>query len=150
MSPKLLIQHPLKGVQFREQKWSILLGIRGERVGTGRTGLQIVRYFQEQISWAQFLYLPKFRKALKSFTVMTVPCDWQKASPDYQKPSGKIHTWLHVFSLHQNFIHTDLFPTSLEHFLRAIWSAVSWDAVLILPQIKLNLQLSGCAFFFLS
>ena len=34
-----------------------------------------------------------------------------------------------------------------EQFLRAIWDAVSWTAVLILPQIKLNLQLSRCAFF---
>ena len=41
------------------------------------------------------------------------------------------------------------FPTtSLEQSLRAIWSAVSWAAVLILPQIQLNLQLSHCAFFF--
>ena len=37
--------------------------------------------------------------------------------------------------------------TSLEQFLRAIWGAVSWAAVLILPQMKLNLQLSCCAFF---
>ena len=35
----------------------------------------------------------------------------------------------------------------LEQFLRAIWGAVSWAAVLILPQMKLNLQLSCCAFF---
>ena len=40
---------------------------------TGRTGLQIVRYFQEPISWAQFLYLLISRKALKSLMVMTVP-----------------------------------------------------------------------------
>ena len=39
-------------------------------------------------------------------------------------------------------------PTSLELFLRAIWDAVSWAAVLILPQIKLNLKLSCFAFFF--
>ena len=40
------------------------------------------------------------------------------------------------------------FPlVSLELFLRAIWGAVSQAAVLILPQIKLNLQFSHCAFF---
>ena len=38
-------------------------------------------------------------------------------------------------------------PASLEQFLRAIWDAVSQAAVLILPQIKLNSQLSRCAFF---
>ena len=42
---------------------------------TGRTGLQMVRYFQELISRAQFMYLFISRKAPKSFLVMTVPCD---------------------------------------------------------------------------
>ena len=37
-------------------------------------------------------------------------------------------------------------PTSLEQFLRAIRNAGSRAIVLILPQIKLNLQLSHCAF----
>ena len=37
--------------------------------------------------------------------------------------------------------------TSLEQFLRAILGAVSWGAMLILPQIKLNLKSSRCAFF---
>ena len=36
---------------------------------------------------------------------------------------------------------------SLEEFLRAIRGAVSWAAAPTLPQIKLNLQLSCCAFF---
>ena len=39
------------------------------------------------------------------------------------------------------------FPTSLEQLLRAIWDPVSQTSVLILPQIKLNLQLSRYAFF---
>ena len=38
-------------------------------------------------------------------------------------------------------------PTSVEQFLRAIWSAVSQAAILIFTQIKLNSQLSHCAFF---
>ena len=44
------------------------------------------------------------------------------------------------------YILTFLF-TTLEQFLRALWNAVSWAIVLILPQIKLNLQLSHCAFY---
>ena len=38
-------------------------------------------------------------------------------------------------------------PASLEQFLRAIWEAVSQAIVLILPQIKLNSQLSRFALF---
>ena len=51
--------------------------------------------------------------------------------------------------LHQNFIYW-LSPTAaLEQPLRAIWDAASQAAVLILPQIKLNSQLSSCTSFFL-
>ena len=49
--------------------------------------------------------------------------------------------------LHQNLIYW-LSPTAaLEQSLRAIWDAASWATVLILPQIKLNSQLSHCASF---
>ena len=65
----------------------------------------------------------------------------------------KICAWLHLLPLHQKHIYTDLPPppaSSLEQFLRAIWQlpAVSRTIVLILPPIKLNSQLSRCAFFF--
>ena len=60
----------------------------------------------------------------------------------------KVCTWLHVLPLHKNNIYTDISPASLEHFLRAIWGAVSKDTVLILLQIKFNSQVSLCAFFF--
>ena len=42
---------------------------------TGRTGLQIVIYFQELILQAQFLHLLLSRKALIPFTVTSVPPD---------------------------------------------------------------------------
>ena len=48
---------------------------------------------------------------------------------------------------HQNLIYWPCSTTSLEQPLRAIWGAVSWDAVLILPQIKLNSQRWSCIFF---
>ena len=48
--------------------------------------------------------------------------------------SSKSHMYL---TFHPNF---------LEQFLRAIWGAVSWVMVLILPQIKLDCQLSNYAF----
>ena len=90
------LQHTWKE-SMMEMRCSVLKG------KTGRTGLQTVRYFQELILWAQFLYLPISRKALKFFMVITVPCD-------QQKPSGKICAWLHVSPLHQNHIYTDLPP----------------------------------------
>ena len=46
--------------------------------------------------------------------------------------------------LHPNLIYWPSPTTSLEQSLRAIWGAAFWAAVLILPQIKLNLQLSSC------
>ena len=58
--------------QFRVESRDEALCALGK---TGRTGLQIVRYFQELILWAQFFYLPISRKALKSFMVTTAPHD---------------------------------------------------------------------------
>ena len=52
-----------------------------------------------------------------------------------------------MYPLHQNHIYWPP-PTSVEHFLRAIWEAVSRAILFILPQIKLNSQLLHCAFFF--
>ena len=45
-------------------------------------------------------------------------------------------------------IRIDLPMAALEQSLRAIWDAASQAAVLILPQIKLNSQLSSCTSFF--
>ena len=52
-----------------EMRHSVLRG------KAGRTALQIVRYFQEMILWAQFLHLFVSRKALKSLTVTSAPCE---------------------------------------------------------------------------
>ena len=50
--------------------------------------------------------------------------------------------------LHQNLIYWPSLIAALEQSLRAIWCATSQATVLILPQIKLNSQLSRCASFF--
>jgi len=50
--------------------------------------------------------------------------------------------------LHQNLIYWPSPSATLEQSLRAIWDAASWAAVLILPQVKLNFQLSSCTSFF--
>ena len=49
--------------------------------------------------------------------------------------------------LHQNLIYWPSPTATLEQSLRGIWDTASWAAVLILPQIKLNLQLSSCTSF---
>ena len=64
------LQHPLK--EFR-------MGSRHEPLyASGTLAGQVfsqLRYSQELILWTQFLYILISRKALKSFMVMTVPCD---------------------------------------------------------------------------
>jgi len=77
-------QHPLKEVQGREQKW--ITPCPGK---TGRAGLLAVSYFQNPILWAQFLYLPISRKALKSFMRTTVPHDWQRLHEASRNLLGK-------------------------------------------------------------
>ena len=62
-------QHARK--EFRVEIRNEALGALGK---TGKTGLQIVRYFQK-ILWAQFLHLLISRKALKYFMVTFAPCD---------------------------------------------------------------------------
>ena len=49
--------------------------------------------------------------------------------------------------LHQNLIYCLSHTAAWEQSLRAIWDAASWAAVLVLPQIKLNSQLSSSTFF---
>ena len=54
-----------------------------------------------------------------------------------------------TFLLLQKLLNILAFPlTSSEQFLSTIWNTVSQAAVLILPQIKPDLQLSHCAIFF--
>ena len=59
-----------------------------------------------------------------------------------RNPVQKICAWFWVLPLSQNHKYTDLPVTSSGHFLRGNWDAISWPTVLILPQIKLNSQLS--------
>ena len=49
--------------------------------------------------------------------------------------------------LHQNLIYWPSLTDALEQSLRAIWCATSQATVLILPQVKLNSQLSRCTSF---
>ena len=48
---------------------------------------------------------------------------------------------------HQNLMYLPFHTAAVEQSLRAAWDAASQAAVLILPQMKLNLQLSSCASF---
>ena len=69
---------------------------------TGRTGLQIVRYSQEPILWAQFLYLLISRKALHG----DICSSWLAKTWKKKKKSA----WLHVLPLHQNSIYPGIPP----------------------------------------
>ena len=51
------------------------------------------------------------------------------------------------FSLHQNYMYWPSHTTSLEQFLRAIWSYISKATVLILCEVKVITQLSYCTCF---
>ena len=138
----------LEGVQSGEQQWGALCS--GEKLAEQ---LQIIRCSQEPIVWAQSLYLPISRKALKSFMV-TLLLVTRKGFMRLIETFWKICAWLHVLPLHKKS-HLYWPPstrppttTSLKQFFRVIWGAVSQAAILILPQIKFNLQLSHCAMFF--
>ena len=80
--------------------------------------------------------------------VTSDPPDLKKKKKTKTKKKVFVKWVLHGIKLplHQNLIYW-LSPTSaLEQSLRAIWDAASGAAVLILPQI--NLQLSSCTSFF--
>ena len=99
---------------------------------TGRTRLQKVSNFQEPILRTQlFFYLLISRKAWKSFMVMTTSCDSRKPSWHWQKTSTKNRHMITCIAPSPKS-HISL-CVSLEQLLRAIWCAVSWAAVLILP-----------------
>ena len=65
---------------------------------TGRTGLQIVRYFQELILWTQFLCRLTSRKTLKSM-VITVPCK-------QQNPSKNVCLIFELRNMCKKYVHT--------------------------------------------
>ena len=62
------LQHHPRGIQGRD--WGTLSSRE-----SGRTGLSIVRYFQELISWSQSLYLFMSRESLNPFIVTSAPHD---------------------------------------------------------------------------
>ena len=127
-SRRCWLQHLLKRVQGGDQEW-------GTEKKTGRTGLQMVRYFPEKILWAQFSHFLISRKALKSFMTSN-------------NLLQNISAGLHGLPLHKNHLFSDFPLDSLELFLRATWNAVSQTIDFILPQIKLNSQLSHSALIF--
>ena len=130
--------------EFRVENRNEALCAQGK---AGRTGLQMVRYFQEPILWAQFWYLLICIKALKSFMVMTVPHDqksFRKLIESFWKNIGLI---AYILPSPKSHIHWPFPPASLEQFLRATWDGFSQAATLILPPIKLNSN-SHIVFFF--
>ena len=96
--------------------------------------------FPYQILWSQSFHLLISRKTLNPFMMTWDP-------HDYQRTSCKASAWLHWTPPSvKSYILT--FPICLfQQSSRAIWGAASWAAVLILPPVKLNSQLSHWASF---
>ena len=135
-----LLMFNTPGKELRVESRNEVLYAQGE---TGRTGLQRLFFFPGANFMSSILCVLVSRKTLKSFSVLTAPCDQQKTS-------AKNYVLDCMYSPFTKITHILTFsPASLEQFLRAISDAVSWAAVLILPPVKLNLQLSHCVFFLL-
>ena len=108
---------------------------------SGGTDLQRIRYFQELISWSQSLHLFISRKALNPFMVTSAPCDQMKnfckisAWLSWAPPSPKSYILIPPLPFWSSFSELpEVLSPRLQSFL-------------ILPQIKLNLQLSCWALF---
>ena len=115
---------------------------------TGKTDFQIVRYFQKLILWDQFLYLLISRKAIKSIMVLTVSLDLEKVHETGRDFLEKYGLDCMCFPFTKNHIYTHPAPLVLWSSFSELFEVLSPQAtVLILPQIKLNFQLSHCAFF---
>ena len=83
-----------------------------------------VRHFQEEILWAQFLHLLTSRKAVKSLTVMSAPCELQYI---HEPSSSLLQIYIYMldcmYSPITRITYMLIFPPfSLERFLRAIWN----------------------------
>ena len=135
------LQFPLKGVPRIKSTYEALCALEK----TGRTGLQIIRYFQGTTLWAQFLYLLTSRKALKSpswcrlFLVTSrsfmrseifyKKCDWWRVLPLYQ---NHVYTILHTPPPHPPPTHP-LLPNLFWAVSQSVCGALFWAAVLTLP-----------------
>ena len=154
---------------FSAMNWSLALGIclymdwimsccscmtlntpersSGWRSGVGRSVLwenwqnrSSGRYFQEKLLWVQFLHLLLSRKALKSFTVTSAPCD-------QQWPIKCVLGCMYL-PLHQKHIYTDISP----HLFGVVFqSSLKCGLPGYSPGFapnKLNSQLLSFPFFF--
>ena len=133
---------PPEGVPCGKQEWGTLCSGK-----TGRTGLQIVKQPQELILWAQFLYLLISRKTLKFFMVTIVSHNSQtfhETSRNFLQKEMCLNTCTPFLPNHiYTVLPLYLFRSVSHRYLRSD----SQIAILILPQIKFNLQLSHCVFF---
>ena len=76
-----------------------------------------------------------------------IPSWWHQILMTSKKPFVKWVLNGIELRLHQNLTYWPSPTAASEQSLRTIWGAAPRAAVLILPQIKLNLQLSSCASF---
>ena len=86
--------------EFRVENRNKVLWAQGK---TGRTGLQIVRYFQETTLWAPSSCISSYVKNTK--ILHGDDCSLWLAETFCKNPA-----WLHIFPLYQNHLYTDLLP----------------------------------------
>ena len=133
---------PPEGVQCGEQEWGTLCFGK-----TGRAGLQIVIQSQELILWAQYLYLFMSRKTQNSswWRLFFITSIAHEMSRNFLQKKMCLNTCTPFLPNHiYTVLPLYLFRSVSHRYLRSD----SQIAILILPQIKFNLQLSRCVFFF--
>ena len=123
-------------VESRKEAWC-----GGGEQGTGKTGLQIVTYL-----WSWF-YEPKslYFLLISRKNNKILPGDDCFSWPEESFMSLAETFWKNMCLIQacplpslESHICWPSPPTSLEQFLKAIWGAVSWAAVIIWSQIQLN------------
>ena len=114
---------------------------------TGRIGIKIVRYFQDLISWAQFLNLLISSKSTKIFHGDKYSFWLAESLKRLAEMSRKICALLRVLSLYENHIywptpHPRLFGAVSQNYMKCFFLGCSSH----FAQIKLNSQ-NVCHFF---
>ena len=131
---------PPEWVQGGEQKWGILC--------SGKPAGQVFRELDIFRSWfyEPFLVSPPILKSTKILPGDNCRSFTGPAKTFYKKKKKNVSDCRYSPFTKITYIRS-FPPASLEQFLRAVWGAVSWAAVLIWPQIKFNPQLSCWASF---
>ena len=123
--------------EFRVEKRNEALCAWGK---TGRIGIKILRYFQDLISWAQFLNLLISSKSTKTLHGDKYSLWLAESLKRLAEMSRKICALLHILSLYENHIYWPppprLFGAVSQNYMKCFFLSCSSH----FAQIKLNSQ----------